>query len=153
MSGDNTQMLLDKLKENYCDGTIATKQGEIIEAISQADYITLCIGANDILLKVFGTDILTKSPEQFKKMFEDEVPGFRGRFDQIIEKLTDGGKHHVYAMSIFSPYKYFKSRADGGFIPDAQFSGKMKYWINKIVKINNYAEPVITQINEYITPM
>ena len=150
MSGDNTQMLLDKLKENYCDGTIATKQGEIIEAISQADYITLCIGANDILLKVFGTDILTKSPEQFKKMFEDEVPGFRGRFDQIIEKLTDGGKHHVYAMSIFSPYKYFKSRADGGFIPDAQFSGAMKYWINKIVKINNYAEPVITQINEYI---
>ncbi len=150
MSGDNTQMLLDKLSLNYCDGTIATKQGEIIEAISQADYITLCIGANDILLKVFGTDILTKTPEQFKKAFEDEVPGFRGRFDQIIEKLTDGGKHHVYAMSIFSPYKYFKSRADGGFIPDAQFSGKMKYWINKIVKINNYAEPVITQINEYI---
>ncbi|MBQ3837918.1 MAG: Ig-like domain-containing protein [Treponema sp.] len=150
MSGDNTQMLLDKLKDTYCDGTIATKQGEILEAISQADYITLCIGANDILLKVFGTDILTKTPKQFKKAFEDEVPGFQTRFDQIIEKLTDDGKHHVYAMSIYSPYKYFKSQADGGFIPDAQFSGAMKYWINKIVEINNYAEPVITQINEYI---
>lgn len=150
MSGDNTQMLLDKLKDNYCDGTIATKQGEIIEAISQADYITLCIGANDILLKVFGTDILTKTPEQFDTMFKAEVPGFQTRFDQIIEKLTDGGKHHVYAMSIYSPYKYFKSQTDGGFIPDAQFSGSMKYWINKIVKINNYAEPVIKQINDYI---
>lgn len=150
MSGDNTQMLLDKLIDTYCDGTIATKQGEIMEAISQADYITLCIGANDILLKVFGTDILTKSPEQFKTMFEAEVEPFKNRFNQIIEKLTDGGKHHVYAMSIYSPYKYFKSRADGGFIPDAQFSGAMKYWINKIVNINKYAEPVITQINNHI---
>ena len=149
MSGDNTQMLLDKLKDTYCDGTIATKQGEILEAISQADYITLCIGANDILLKVFGTDILTKSPKQFKDMFEAEVEPFRGRFNDIIAKLTANGQQ-VYVMSIYSPYKYFKSRAAGGFIPDAQFSGAMKYWINKIVEINKYAEPVITQINNHI---
>ncbi|MBQ6029792.1 MAG: Ig-like domain-containing protein [Treponema sp.] len=147
MSGDNTTMLLDKLKDNYRDGTIATKQGEIMEAVNQADYITLCIGANDILLKVFGTDLITKTPEQFKTMFEDEVPGFKKRFDQIIATLTANGQQ-VYVMSIFSPYKYFKSRADGGFIPDDKFSGFYKFWINKIVNINKYAEPVITQINE-----
>ncbi|MBQ9626664.1 MAG: Ig-like domain-containing protein, partial [Treponema sp.] len=149
MSGDNTTMLLDKLKDNYRDGTIATKQGEIMEAVKQADFITLCIGANDILLKVFGTDLITKTPEQFKTMFEDEVPGFKKRFDQIIATLTANGQQ-VYVMSIFSPYKYFKSRADGGFIPDDKFSGFYKSWINKIVKINAYAEPVITQINEHI---
>jgi lysophospholipase L1-like esterase len=149
MSGDNTTMLLDKLKDNYRDGTIATKQGEIMEAVKQADFITLCIGANDILLKVFGTDLITKTPEQFKTMFEDEVPGFKKRFDQIIATLTANGQQ-VYVMSIFSPYKYFKSRADGGFISDDKFSGFYKSWVKKIVKINNYAEPVITQINEYI---
>ncbi len=149
MSGDNTQMLLDKLSPNYCDGTIATKQGEILEAISQADYITLCIGANDILLKVFGTDLITKTPKQFEDMFKAEVPGFKSRFDQIIAKLTANGQQ-VYAMSIFSPYKYFKRQADGGFIPDDKFSGFYGSWVNKIVKINNYAEPVITQINDYI---
>ncbi len=149
MSGDNTQMLLDKLKDDYRDGTIATKQGEIMEAVNQADYITLCIGANDILLKVFGTDLITKTPEQFKKMFEDELPGFRDRFNKIIAKLTANGQH-VYVMSIYSPYKYFKSRTDGGFIPDDKFSGFYGSWVNKIVNINKYAEPVITQINEHI---
>ena len=149
MSGDNTTMLLDKLKDDYRDGTIATKQGEIMEAVKQADYITLCIGANDILLKVFGTDLITKDAEWFKKAFEDEVPGFKSRFDQIIAKLTENGQQ-VYVMSIFSPYKYFKKRADGGFIPDDKFSGFYGSWVNKIVNINKYAEPVITQINEYI---
>lgn len=148
MSGDNTTMLLDKLKDDYRDGTIATKQGEIMEAVKQADYITLCIGANDILLKVFGTDLITKTPEQFKKMFEDEVPGFKSRFDQIIAKLTANGQQ-VYVMSIFSPYKDFTSTPDR-YIPAAQFNGFYKSLINKIVKINAYAEPVITKINEYI---
>lgn len=149
MSGDNTTMLLDKLKDNYRDGTIATKQGEIMEAVNQADFITLCIGANDILLKVFGTDLITKTPEEFKKMFEDEVPGFQKRFDQIIKTLTANGQQ-VYVMSIFSPYKYFKSRADGGFIPDEKFNDFYGSWVNKIVKINAYAEPVIKEINDYI---
>lgn len=149
MSGDNTTMLLDKLKDNYRDGTIATKQGEIMEAVKQADFITLCIGANDILLKVFGTDLITKTPEEFKKAFEDEVPGFKSRFDQIIKTLTANGQQ-VYVMSIFSPYKYFKKRADSGFIPDEKFNDFYGSWVNKIVKINNYAEPVITQINDYI---
>ncbi len=148
MSGDNTQMLLDKLKDDYRDGTIATKQGEIMEAVKQADYITLCIGANDILLKVFGTDLITKTPEQFDTMFKDEVPGFKSRFDQIIAKLTANGQQ-VYVMSIFSPYKHFTSTPDR-YIPAAQFNGFYKFLINKIVKINAYAEPVITQINEYI---
>ena len=148
MSGDNTQMLLDKLKDTYCDGTIATKQGEILEAVKDADCITLCIGANDILLKVFGTDLITRDATWFEKVFKDELPKFKERYDQIIETLTANGQH-VYAMSIFSPYKHFTSTPDH-YIPAAQFNGSMKFWINKIVKINEYAEPVIKDINKYI---
>ena len=148
MSGDNTQMLLDKLKDDYRDGTIATKQGEIMEAVKQADFITLCIGANDILLKVFGTDLITKTPEEFDKMFRAEVPAFEERFKQIIAKLTANGQQ-VYVMSIYSPYKHFTSTPDK-YIPAAQFNGYYKFWINKIVKINEYAEQVIPMINNCI---
>ena len=145
MAGDNTEMLLKKLDPDYRDATIATEKGEIQEALSQADYITLCIGANDILLKVFGKELIFQKAEWFRDAFNAELDGFKSRYDKIIEKLTDGNRH-VYAMSIYSPYKYFNKE----YIPASQFTGYFKGMIEKVIKINEYAEPVIAKINDYI---
>lgn len=145
MSGDNTTMLLDKLKATYRDGTIATKQGEILEAVSQADYITLCIGANDILLKVFGLDLFFRDANWFKEAFEKELTGFKTRYDEIIKKLTENGQH-VYAMSIYSPYHHFTKQ----YIPEDQYTPLYKDMTEKIVKINEHAEDVLNKMNDYI---
>lgn len=145
MAGDNTEMLLKKLEPDYRDATIATEKGEIQEALSQADYITLCIGANDILLKVFGKELILQNAEWFRDAFNAELDGFKSRYDKIIEKLTDGNRH-VYAMSIYSPYKYF----DETYIPASQFTGYFAGMVKKVIQINKYAEPVIAKINAYI---
>lgn len=147
-TGDQTKDLIEKLKSDYSDGTIATRKGEILEAVREADYITLCIGANDILQRATGMNILLKDLDWFRETFTQDLADFKTRFDSIIATLSDSPvSPDIYVMSVYSPYHYFKA----GQIPDAQFGPPYGDLTKKIVSINNLAEDFITQLNNYIS--
>ena len=147
-TGDQTKDLIEKLKPDYRDGTIATKKGEILEAVKQADYITLCIGANDILQRATGMNIMFRDLDWFRATFTQDMANFKTRFDDIISQLVASSvlSPKIYVMSVYSPYHYFVK----GNIPDAQFNPPYGYMTSKIVQINNLAEEFIVQLNDYI---
>jgi len=146
-TGDQTKDLLAKLDPNYSDAEIATKKGEILEAVKQADYITLCIGANDILQRATGINIFMKDLNWFRETFASDLEKFKTNFDTILGTLTDNGAT-VYVMSVYSPYYYFKESPP---IPDTQYTPMYKSTTEKIVKINRIAEGFLGQLNEYIS--
>jgi len=146
-TGDQTKDLLAKLSPNYSDAEIATKKGEILEAVKQADYITLCIGANDILQRATGINIFMKDLNWFRETFTSDLEKFKTNFDTILGTLTDNGAT-VYVMSVYSPYYYFKESPP---IPDTQYTPLYKSTTEKIVKINRIAERFLGQLNSYIS--
>ena len=105
-SGDQTKDLIEKLKPGYRDAEVATKQGEILEAVQQADFITLCIGANDILQRATGMNLLFQDLDWFRTTFTQDLATFKTNFDSILATLTAKGQL-LYVMSVYSPYHYF----------------------------------------------
>ena len=146
-TGDQTKDLLAKLSPNYSDAEIATKKGEILEAVKQADYITLCIGANDILQRATGINIFMKDLKWFRETFASDLEKFKANFDTILGTLADNGAT-VYVMSVYSPYHYFTGTPP---IPDSQYTPSYKSTTEKIVAINGIAEGFLRQLNEYIS--
>lgn len=113
-TGDRTEHLLEKLKEDFSDASAGIKKGEILEAVKNADYITLCIGANDFLKNATADFLIeagegndnefftTKYPAELERCFS----GFKQNFDKIIATLTENNQK-VFVMSVYSPYHYF----------------------------------------------
>ncbi len=146
-TGDQTKDLLAKLDPNYRDAEIATKKGEILEAVNQADYITLCIGANDILQRATGINIFMKDLNWFRDTFKSDLEKFKANFDTILGTLADNGAT-VYVMSVYSPYHYFTGNPP---IPDSQYTPMYKSTTEKIVAINGIAQGFLGQLNDYIS--
>ncbi|MBO7122824.1 MAG: Ig-like domain-containing protein [Treponema sp.] len=146
-TGDQTKDLIAKLDPNYSDGTIATKKGEILEAVDQADYITLCIGANDILQRATGWNILARDLDWFRATFTQDMATFKTNFDTILEKIFDAGPDtKVYVMSVYSPYHLFNQTN----IPASQFGPPWGDFAKKIIAVNGIAEEFLAQLNAYI---
>lgn len=149
-TGDQTKDLIEKLKAGYSDGTIATKKGEILEALSQADYITLCIGANDILQRATGMNILLRDLDWFRSTFTQDLADFKTRFDSILSTLVSppmgGASPRIYVMSVYSPYHHFTEAR----IPASQFTPPCDTIIKKIIAINGIAEGFLNLMNDYI---
>lgn len=146
-TGDQTKDLLAKLGPNYSDAEIATKKGEILEAVKQADYITLCIGANDILQRATGINIFMKDLNWFRDTFKSDLEKFKANFDTILGTLADNGAT-VYVMSVYSPYHYFTGNPP---ISASQYTPLYEATTKKIVAINGIAEGFLGQLNDYIS--
>lgn len=146
-TGDQTKDLLAKLSPNYSDAEIATKKGEILEAVKQADYITLCIGANDILQRATGINIFMKDLNWFRDTFKSDLEKFKANFDTILGTLADNGAT-VYVMSVYSPYHYFTGNPP---IPDSQYTPLYEATTKKIVAINGIAQEFLILLNTYIS--
>ena len=146
-TGDQTKDLLAKLSPNYSDAEIATKKGEILEAVKQADYITLCIGANDILQRATGINIFMKDLNWFRDTFKSDLEKFKANFDTILGTLADNGAT-VYVMSVYSPYHYFTGNPP---IPASQYTPLYEATTKKIVAINGIAQGFLGQLNDYIS--
>lgn len=148
-TGDQTKDLLAKLAPNYRDAEIATKKGEILEAVKQADYITLCIGANDILQRATGINIFMKDLNWFRETFASDLENFKANFDTILGTLADDDNSAtVYVMSVYSPYIHFTGNPP---IPDSQYTPLYKSTTEKIVAINGIAQEFLSLLNTYIS--
>ena len=112
-----------------------------------ADYITLCIGANDILQRATGINIFMKDLNWFRETFASDLEKFKANFDTILGTLADNGAT-VYVMSVYSPYHYFTGTPP---IPASQYTPSYEATTKKIVAINGIAEGFLGQLNEYIS--
>ena len=158
-TGDRTEHLLEKLKEDFSDASAGIKKGEILEAVKNADYITLCIGANDFLKNATADFLIeadkgddneffkTKYPAELEKCFE----GFKKNFDSIIATLTANGQK-VFVMSVYSPYHYFsvdnlaEDQKDTWVI-----AGWFKYIYTKgLLRLNQETCKKLLDLNNYI---
>ncbi len=158
-TGDRTEHLIEKLKSDFVDPAAGIKKGEILDAVNNADYITLCIGANDFL-KNATADFLIKAGEgNDNEFFRTEYPaelercfaGFKTNFDSIIETLTQNGQK-VFVMSVYSPYNYFT--LDN--IPESERTawipaGWRKYVYTKgFLRLNEETCKYLLKVNDYI---
>ena len=147
-SGDQTSHLIEKLAEDFEDAALGTRKGEIYKAVNEANIITLCIGANDILHHALGINIVLKSVEEFDKLFADSFESFKGNFDTILQKLT-GNNQQVLVMSIYNPYYYF----DNEHLTDDQINSEALFGFvktKKILEILPLAQNYLNRMNAYI---
>ncbi len=158
-TGDRTEHLLAKLQEDFSDGAAGIKKGEILESVQEADYITLCIGANDLLKNATADFLIAAGNGNDNTFFTETYPNelnkcfntFKTNFDKIIAILTANGQQ-VYVMSIYSPYKYFELEN----LPENQretyaLAGWFKYIYTKgLLRLNSETMKKLADINAYI---
>ena len=95
VSGDTSTDLLGKLNVEGVD--------------AEADIVTLCIGANNILGTSFSylgsylTDSTNTTKTAYEQALDAGVANFRNDYPAILEKLA--GKK-VVVMTVYNPYKY-----------------------------------------------
>ena len=100
-SGDRSEDLLDKLK----DATIE-------EDVTNADIITVCIGANDILGPAIANieDYIygTISQAEMEDILDKGIAAFDTNFSTLLDKLTElNSKANIIFTTIYNPYKVF----------------------------------------------
>ncbi|MBR5096159.1 MAG: Ig-like domain-containing protein, partial [Treponema sp.] len=144
-TGDQTKDLIEKLKPDYRDGELATRTGETLDAVKKSDFITLCIGANDILQRATGMNLLFQDLDWFRTTFASDLATFKTNFDSILATLTNNGQR-VYVMSVYSPYHYYTWDN----IPESERTGNFEAFIKKLVAVNGIAEGFLDQMNAYI---
>ena len=147
-TGDQTKHLLEKLQPGFEDPVLGTRKGEIFEAVKDADYITLCIGANDILQHATGMTIASHNADDFDKLLAKEFETFKTNFDSILATLT-ANNQKVFVMTVYHPYIHFtqenipapelKATAYLGFISTAKF-----------LRLMPVAKKYLDSLNEYI---
>ena len=101
VSGDTTSDLLEDLQP-YVDGTAFD-----METFEDADVITLCIGANNVLgpalNNISGFLTGSVSEDQYQSILDAGVEQFKQDYPQILSAF-EGKK--VIVMTVYNPYKY-----------------------------------------------
>lgn len=147
-TGDQTKHLLQKLKPDFEDPVLGTRKGEILEAVNEADYISLCIGANDILQHATGMTIAKNDAESFGKLLAVELEKFKVNFNVIVNTLTSKGQT-LLVMSVYNPYQYFVE----GVIPSSSINESAILGFittKKFLELIPVAKNYLTQLNAYI---
>lgn len=147
-TGDQTKHLLEKLQPGFEDPVLGTRKGEILEAVNEADYISLCIGANDILQHATGMTIAKNDAESFGKLLAVELEKFKVNFNVIVNTLTSKGQT-LLVMSVYNPYEYFKE----GVIPSSSINESAILGFittKKFLELIPVAKNYLTQLNAYI---
>ena len=147
-TGDQTKHLLEKLQPGFEDPVLGTRKGEILEAVNEADYISLCIGANDILQHATGMTIARNDAESFGKLLAVELEKFKVNFNVIVNTLTSKGQT-LLVMSVYNPYQYFVE----GVIPSSSINESAILGFittKKFLELIPVAKNYLTQLNAYI---
>lgn len=158
-TGDRTDDLLLKLSGDYLNTSEGIKKGEILDAVSNADFITLCIGANDFLQNAKSEYIIAAGDgtdnefltQKYPQILEGCLSSFKTNFDKIIATLVGKGAK-VYVMSVYSPYKAFdstmisaeemKNYAKAGWTQNIYTSG--------LLRLNADTSKYLDRLNAYI---
>lgn len=125
-SGDKSSDLAKLLtyKNNYqktiagSNQQVTINNATIVEKVKNANIITLCIGANDVLSdatdKLYSlssdltklTDGFTDAEmQEFRDILDDNVNTFNTNYNDIILPALNKGAQ-IYVMTIYNPYKY-----------------------------------------------
>lgn len=157
-TGDRTDQLLEKLQEDFSDAELGTKKGEIIGAVREADYITLCIGANDFLKNATASFLISADKGDDNEFFKTTYPaelerclaGFKTNFDKIIETITADGQE-VFVMSVYSPYQHFILEN----VPEKErnnwvFAGYGYIYTTGLLRLNTMTMEYVAKLNDYI---
>lgn len=139
-SGDKTEDLISKLNNE-----------KVLNDLKNADLVTLCIGANNILS--VGLNNLTAylngsiTDEEISSLLNTGVENFKNDYTNTIIPILTRGKAKIFVMTIYDPYKYFDfndAEVDGSFVSIVNTMGE---------RFNNYKALLISylnQINDYI---
>ncbi len=147
-TGDQTKHLLQKLKPDFEDPVLGTRKGEIFEAVKDADYITLCIGANDILQHATGMTIASHNADDFDKLLAKEFETFKTNFDSILATLT-GNNQKVFVMTVYHPYIHFtKENIPASELKATAYLGFIS--TDKFLRLMPVAKKYLDLLNEYI---
>lgn len=147
-SGDKTNDLIDKFNDEITYPNLLTD-------VENADIITLCIGANNVLtvaLDNLSNYFAGSMPiDYIETLLQQGVESFKNDYSNtIIPNLTQYGAE-VYVMTIYDPFYYF-SVADIDFISSnvymAQFAET--YMENQFNKLKTLAIEYLDEINSYI---
>ena len=139
-SGDKTSDLVEKLNDNA-----------VLNGIKNADIITLCIGANNVLgvainnLKSYLSGEI--SIEEIETMLQAGVDNFKFDYTNTIMPILTRTDAKIYVMTVYDPYKYFD-------FSEAQTSGIMSAVVSVIGETFSQFKEVVMgymkQINDYI---
>ena len=147
-TGDQTKHLLQKLKPDFEDPVLGTRKGEIFEAVKDADYITLCIGANDILQHATGMTIASHNADDFDKLLAKEFETFKTNFDSILATLT-ANSQKVFVMTVYHPYIHFtKENIPAPELKATAYLGFIS--TDKFLRLMPVAKKYLDLLNEYI---
>ena len=158
-TGDRTDDLLAKLDKDYANKAEGIKKGEILEAVRDADFITLCIGANDFLQNAKSEFIIAagdgKDNEfltvKYPEILENCYSSFKKNFDTIIDTLVGNGAR-VYVMSVYSPYKAFNDKmiSSEEMNTYAKAGLTANIYTTGLLRLNTDTMKYLDKLNEYI---
>lgn len=143
--GSYTNLIQNKLGEMYGADYISTKSfarsgdtvadlmeklthGTVIQAIKKADLITICIGANNVLVPAFNNIweyISTGDTTQMDNAVNNslsliENDSYHSSYNALFNRLTELNPNaEIVLMTIYNPYKYLYAEdgANGFFKP------------------------------------
>lgn len=146
-SGDKTGDLISKLNNTSAYPSLATD-------VQNADIITLCIGANDILGVALNNmaDYLTGNItlEQINTMLDQGVANFKTNYTNTIMPYLTQGNGKVYVMTIYDPYKYFDTNEITITGENAFSRAIITYALSQFGALKETAINHLNEINEYI---
>lgn len=146
-SGDKTSDLIAKINNK-------TKYPKLENDVKNANLITLCIGANNLLAPISNkfSDYMTSSVtrDEIVALLNEGYESFQRDYKNIIMPYFTKYSVPIFVMTIYNPFKYFD-------ISEVQVSESLieKYpkisdFIDDVPKIIELAEEYIEKINDYI---
>ncbi|MDY2696217.1 MAG: InlB B-repeat-containing protein [Eubacteriales bacterium] len=170
-SGDQCSDLIAYIREFYDDVNETVKDGatanatyptltnkQIYNTVKNANIITICIGANNILKEAFdligGYLGLNKNPPYELKELEDvlkanilgdsskNIVGFKAEFDELLTILNKINPNaYIYFTNIYNPYKVLK--ADSELLSAAKMMGYNYFTQERLDAVAHLADVAI----------
>lgn len=146
-SGDKTSDLISKLNDSETYPLLQTD-------VQNADIITLCIGANDILGIALNNmaDYIkgNKTLDEINNMLDESVANFKTNYTNTIIPYLTQGNGKVYVMTIYDPYKYFDTNEIIVTGENAFKRAMITYALSQFEELKETAINHLSEINEYI---
>ena len=147
-SGDTTADLMDKIEDK-------TTYPNLDSDVLNADIITLCIGANNVLgvalnyLPSYLSGEISKA--EIEELFKQGVATFKNDYSNKIIPYLTSGEANVYVMTIYDPYLYFD-------VSEIQFTSSnhnvasfaQEFISTQFTELKNMAISYLNEINEYM---
>ena len=169
-SGDKCSDLIAYIREFYDDANETVKDGttanatyptltngQIYNSVKNANIITICIGANNILkdaINLIAGYLELKKPYYTLEQMETalkanilgdsskNIVGFKAEFDELLTILNKINPNaYIYFTNIYNPYKVLK--ADSGLLQTASYLGFNNFTQERLDNIAHLADVAI----------